>query len=224
MTDALRDLDSPDVVILANGDPPTGAALELLSSARFCVACDGAAAVARSLGREPDFAVGDGDSISNQDASALGGRFVRLAEQETNDLAKAFQFSCRRFPNAKRLVVLGAAGKREDHFLGNVSRLAGFAEEWMRTPGRPDDAIVAMVSEFGRFDVVIGERMFASKQSDAVSVFAFHAGTHVFSKGLEWPLDGVALDELWKGTLNKATGDSFTLRMDRPLVVYRPFK
>ena len=224
MMDVMSDLNPPDVVILANGDPPKGAARVLLDTAKICVACDGAVRVARLLGREPDFVVGDGDSISTEDSLALDARFVRVAEQETNDLAKAFRFSCGRFPSAGRLVILGASGGREDHFIGNISRLAGFAEEWARTPGRPVGAITALVSENGRFDVVIGERNLSACAGEAVSVFAFLPGTHVSSEGLEWALDGVELDELWKGTLNRATGERFTLRANRPLVVYRQLR
>ena len=81
--------------------------------------------------------------------------------------------------------------------------------------------MVALVSEYGRFDVVAGAREFAAHKGDAVSVFALRPGTHVVSEGLEWPLDGVALDELWKGTLNRAIGSSFRLSANMPILVYR---
>lgn len=218
--DSLRECD---LVVLANGAPPTGAALEILHSARVLVACDGAAATAHSLGREPDFVVGDGDSLPAAFVSSFGERFVRVSEQDTNDLAKAVRFACEKFPLAKTLVVIGAHGLREDHFLGNVSRLPDFAEEFARAPARPRDATVSMLTDSGRFDVVIGSRTFPARLGDPVSIFAFRPGVRASSNGLAWPLEGVSLDALWKGTLNRAEKGRFTISAESPVVVYRPF-
>ena len=220
LDDSLRECD---LAVLANGAPPTGAALDVLRSARVLVACDGAAAKARALGREPDFVVGDGDSLSASEIASLGGRFVRISEQETNDLAKAVRFACEKFPLAKSLVIIGAHGLREDHFLGNVSRLPDFAEEFARAPARPRGTTVAMLTDSGRFDVVVGSRTFPARAGDPVSIFAFRPGVNASSDGLAWPLGGVSLDALWKGTLNRAEKDRFTISAESPVVVYRPF-
>ena len=60
MADALEEL-----ALLANGAPPSHPApLTRLRTARTLVCCDGACAAARALGREPDYVVGDGDSLS----------------------------------------------------------------------------------------------------------------------------------------------------------------
>ena len=199
--------------ILANGARPEhpAARAALLSAARL-VCCDGALAKARALGREPDLVVGDGDSLTEEEKASLGARFVHIAEQETNDLDKAFRTACARY-GAAGIVILGAGGLREDHFLGNVFRLPGFAEQ------APD---VAMVTDAGVFTVVRGARTCTCRPGEPVSVFAPDPAAQAASEGLEWPLDGVPLDELWKATLNRTTGTSFTLRCDRPLLVYRP--
>ena len=222
MTELFSDIAEPDVVVLANGASPSCDALRILRDARTLVACDGAAAKASALGRSPDFVVGDGDSLSDSDRAALGDRFIHVDEQDTNDLAKSFHFSCSRFPLARTLVILGAHGLREDHFLGNVSRLPDFAEEFARTSGRPHDASIAMVTDCGRFDVVLGSRSFKTHVGEAMSVFAFRAGVKVVSEGLIWPLVDVELNALWKGTLNRADKDTVTLSTDSPVVVYRP--
>lgn len=202
-----------NVVLLANGAPPEHpVARAAFASARWLVCCDGACRTARALGREPDLVVGDGDSLAAADRAALGARWVHVAEQETNDLDKAFRAAVARY-GAADIVVLGAGGRREDHFLGNVFRLPDFA----RTA--PD---IALVTDAGVFSVATAERTFACRPGDPVSVFAPEPGTRATSEGLEWPLDGVALDALWKGTLNRTTGTAFTLRSDRPLLVYRP--
>lgn len=200
--------------ILADGAPPTHpAARAAFDAASRLVCCDGAYRKACALGRLPDLVVGDGDSLSAADRAALGERFVSIAEQETNDLDKAFRTAVARFGGAG-IVILGAGGLREDHFLGNVFRLPGFAR------AAPD---VAMVTDAGTFTVVTGARRYACRPGEAVSVFAPDPAARATSEGLEWPLDGVSLAELWRGTLNRTTGTSFRLACDRPLLVYRPF-
>lgn len=200
--------------ILADGAPPTHpAARAVFDAASRLVCCDGAYRKARALGRLPDLVVGDGDSLSAADRAALGERFVSIAEQETNDLDKAFRTAVARFGGAG-IVILGAGGLREDHFLGNVFRLPGFAR------AAPD---VTMVTDAGTFTVVTGVRRYACRPGEAVSVFAPDPAARATSEGLEWPLAGVPLAELWRGTLNRTTGTSFRLACDRPLLVYRPF-
>ena len=200
--------------ILADGAPPTHpAARAVFDAASRLVCCDGAYRKARALGRLPDLVVGDGDSLSAADRAALGERFVSIAEQETNDLDKAFRTAVARFGGAG-IVILGAGGLREDHFLGNVFRLPGFAR------AAPD---VAMVTDAGTFTVVTGARRYACRPGEAVSVFAPDPAARATSEGLEWPLAGVSFAELWRGTLNRTTGTSFRLACDRPLLVYRPF-
>lgn len=202
-----------ETAILANGALPEhpAARAALLSAARL-VCCDGALAKARVLGREPDLVVGDGDSLTAEEKASLGARFVHVAEQETNDLDKAFRTVAARYGTAG-VTILGAGGLREDHFLGNVFRLPDFAAR------APD---VEMVTDAGVFTVVRGARTYACRPGEPVSLFAPDPAARATSEGLEWPLDGVALDALWKATLNRTTGTSFTVRCDRPLLVYRP--
>jgi hypothetical protein len=53
-------------------------------------------------------------------------------------------------------------------------------------------------------------------------MFAPFPGTEVASEGLAWPLDGVNLDTLWRGTLNKIVSDAFSVQTNRPILIYRP--
>ncbi len=200
-------------VILANGALPTHpVSRALFAAAERIVCCDGALAKARALGREPDLVVGDGDSLAPAEQAALGARFVRIAEQETNDLEKAFRVAVALF-GVSGIVILGADGLREDHFLGNVFRLLRFAA------AAPE---VALVTNAGVFTVVTRVRTFACALGEPVSVFAPQAGTEVESTGLAWPLAGVDLRDLSRGTLNRTNAPAFTLKTTHPILVYLP--
>ena len=203
---------SRTVAILANGAPPQAVQQKMLFAADKLICCDGAYRVAKVLNRVPDHVVGDGDSLSGADREELGARFVLRPDQDTNDLDKAFRFACETYPD-HAVVILGASGFREDHFLGNVFRLFDFA----RRTSRP----VSLCTDHGVFEVVASERSFACAPGDAVSVFAVDPATHVTSSGLVWPLDGVAFENHFCGTLNRTSGDGFTLNPDRPILVFR---
>lgn len=193
-----------DAVILANGEFPKrgGAAWSLLAAAKRVVACDGAAdAYVKRFGRSPFAVVGDMDSLKR---CPEGSDIVRVPEQETNDLEKAVAWC--RVRGWKRLVVVGASGKREDHFLGNVFRAL--------------DLGVEMVTEFGRFVPVCGKASFRVAKGTPISVFATDPKTRAKSKGLEWPLDGVKFRNLHCATLNRASATRVSVSSDRNILVY----
>jgi len=212
-------VDTYDIAILANGAAPRHKTpLRILTEATVLICCDGAVSVAEAAGRKPDFAIGDGDSVAPADRLLLGERFVQVAEQDTNDLSKAFRFACSLHhapPESLKIAVLGATGLREDHSIGNVFRLLEFTANVPHT---------AIFTDTGSFEAVRGERCFSCNSGEPVSVFAPVPGTAVSSLGLMWPLDGVSLADLWAGTLNRTTGRSFVLRTNgKPVLVYRPY-
>lgn len=208
-------------VILASGAAPTHEIpLSHLRTADGLVACDGAWRTAVALGRMPDAVVGDGDSLGGGDReelAALGIPLVIDSEQDTNDLCKAFRHvMSKSSEDGDGIVILGATGKRDDHMIGNIFHLADFAML------EPD---VSIVTDSGVFEPLLPPgRSWPAYAGMPVSVFAPFPDTEIGSEGLEWKLDGVSLKTLWSGTLNRATGDSFSLRTNNPAIVYRPHR
>ena len=194
-----------DTVILAAGDFPRagGAAWRLLAGAKRVVCCDGAArAYRRRFKREPLAIIGDLDSLKG--GRSGGARIVHVAEQETNDLAKAVRWCAAQ--GWKRPVIVGATGKREDHTLGNVFRALAFGLE--------------IVTDHGRFVPFEGRLRLKVPAGAPVSVFAPDPTTRMTSKGLEWPLDDVKFKNLYCATLNRATGTRVVLTSTKPVSVY----
>lgn len=187
-----------DAVVLANGDFPTHATpLAILHSAPYVVCCDGAANEYLSRGFRPDAIVGDGDSLSVEYRAAAAGFFHPAADQETNDQTKAIAFLRQR--GVRRIAILGATGKREDHTLGNISLLMEYSRQGLE---------VSMVTDYGIFTPACGTRTFASHPGQQVSLFNFGA-TGLRSDGLIYPLSD--FDRWWQGTLNESTQTQLTI-------------
>ncbi len=204
--------DAAPVVILANGEfPQSDAAQRFIVDAPALVCCDGAAEKAVAFGREPDWIVGDLDSVPEALKERFRERLVRVAEQETNDLDKAFRFCVER--GWTELAILGATGLRTDHALGNISRLVDFARV---APS------IRLIDDFGVFRAALKSGTFASRPGEQISIFSFDPTQAITSQGLKYPLNSLRLPRWSTATLNEALGDSFSLEFDAesPLLLF----
>ena len=208
------------IVILAAGDFPTHhVPVQALREADFVVCCDSAYEQWSACSMKvPYVVVGDGDSLTESDRQQLGDRWLEVDEQDYNDLHKAMQWATQRFSILNsQFSILGATGKREDHTLGNISYLVTFAEEY---PG----ADIEMLTDYGRFVAIRGERTFSSFPRQQVSLFTMTPDVPIASKGLKWELDGFHARRWWQATLNEALGYVFTISSSAPLILFQTYE
>ena len=198
-------------VILADGNFPTHPVpLALLQGAHRVVCCDGAAVKLLDAGREPDWIVGDLDSLPASLRTRYTARLVVDPCQEVNDLTKAIRFC--KAQGWHDWVILGASGLREDHTLGNISLLVEHAHD---TPG------ASLVTDTGRFTPLYASGSIASHAGQRISIFSFDPATGITSRGLRYPLERLRLARWWQATLNEAQGTAFELDFNGgPLLVY----
>jgi thiamine pyrophosphokinase len=197
----------PHIVILAAGDfPQAEAPLKALREADLRICCDSAAERLVAFGMEPDAIVGDMDSLSPALRERFADRITRIREQDDNDLTKAFRHALTQQP--RRITILGATGRREDHTLGNVSLLLDYA--------RAAVCLVELLTDFGRFTAIFDTATLPSVPGQQISIFAFDNSLKITSAGLKYPTDAVVFDTLWKATLNEALSDAFTLTLSHP--------
>ena len=165
--------------------------------------------------------VGDGDSMPFQlpdhaRNQGLDVTFVRIAEQDDNDLTKATRHVLSNVDYGEQegchVDYIGATGLREDHTLGNISLLAWYMEQFPMVSFR-------MLSDQGMFLPMQGHHIFQSHPGQQVSLFSLTPHQPVTVEGLRWPINNRQLEWWWEGTLNEATGDSFEVWGGR-LVVY----
>jgi thiamine pyrophosphokinase len=113
-------------IVLAGGDPVGAHLRSSLPDDALVVAADSGVHLASALGLHVDLIVGDLDSADAavvDDAVTHGATVERHpADKDATDLELALVAACRE--GARRIVVVGGAGGRLDHFLGNVSVLA----------------------------------------------------------------------------------------------------
>ncbi len=105
-------------VILLNGDSPS--MIPSFYKDDFIVCADGAFSWAKEKGICPNVLLGDFDSLKSADG--FDGEILRFpAEKDETDAQLALDFLIEK--GVKEILVLGASGKREDHFFGNLQLL-----------------------------------------------------------------------------------------------------
>ena len=187
-----------EAVIVAGGDYPTSEqALQVLHNAPYVVCCDGAADRYIAAGKVPDAIVGDGDSISAYNRTKYATLLHIVAEQETNDQTKAVRFLLEQ--GKRRIAIVGATGRREDHTIGNISLLIEYARA---------GAQVRSFTDHGVFIPCNGDTTLKCRKGQQVSIFAITA-KNLSAEGLLYPI--YDFNNWWQGTLNECTGEQFTI-------------
>lgn len=187
-----------DAVIVAGGEYPTAPQpLEVLQSAPFVVCCDGAADRYIATGGVPDAIVGDGDSISAANREKFAQLMHVITEQESNDQTKAVRFLMER--GKRRIAIVGATGRREDHTIGNISLLIEYARAGCN---------VCSFTDHGVFIPCNGTTTHKCRKGQQVSIFSITA-KDLSAEGLLYPI--YDFTNWWQGTLNECTSEVFTI-------------
>jgi len=210
-------------VIVAHGAFPSHPLpLAALRAARRVVCCDGSVEKLEAAGFAPDWIVGDLDSLSDASRARHRDRLVAVAEQETNDLAKAFRFCVEQ--GWHDVVIVGATGLREDHTLGNLAWLADFAQTLHALDSARAGSRVVLLTDTGIFTPALASMQFRSHAGQQVSLFSFGPGVQVYAEGLKYPLDQVPFTRWWQAALNEALGEAFKLVFEGgPLLVFQTY-
>lgn len=170
------------ILVVAGGNRPDPLVVDALPPVDFCVAADGGADSARSLGLPVDAVVGDMDSISVGGLAALraAGADVQEhpADKDQTDLELAMERAAEESPD--RIVVIGLGGGRLDHALANMSVLAG--RDYGDTP------VEGLIGS-ARLSVVRRTRQLNGEPGEIVSLLPLLGRAEdVTTEGLEYPL------------------------------------
>ncbi|MCC8147130.1 MAG: thiamine diphosphokinase [Bacteroidales bacterium] len=201
-------------IILANGAfPQHKIPLSYLHSADRIICCDGAIIHLLQIGMEPDYIVGDLDSISENLKKRFSSILYHNSDQETNDLTKAVEFCVKN--DWKQITVLGATGKRDDHSIGNLSLLTDYMEE----------AEIQLLTDYGVFNPQKENSVYQSYPGQQISIFSLTPTSLFSSEHLVYALDNRPFTSWWQGTLNEALETSFSIQMNQgKALIFREYE
>ena len=201
------------VVIVANGDFPSHKVpLLILQDSGTIICCDGAANHLVKNRMEPNYILGDMDSIDDSLKNKYKEQVIELPDQNENDLRKAIQWV--EDKGVKKTAILGATGKRDDHSLANIFTLLQY----------PTPLEITMYSNYGIFSVVQSEKIFDSFTGQQISLFSTDSTIEVTSNNLKYNLNNKMLTNLYYGSLNESLDESFTLTLSHGrILVYQVF-
>jgi thiamine pyrophosphokinase len=202
-------------VIVANGEFPKHPYLhKLISKAKKLICCDGAIHKLSTYRLIPDYIIGDCDSLQILEDGILNDRIIKIPDQNTNDLTKAVNFTVQEL-KAKKIVILGATGLREDHAIANIALLAKYINFI---------AEIAIISEYGIFTVHNKSMKLPTIQGQQISFFTLDPYTTINCSELKWPLVAHQFNAWYQGTLNQTLGSYITLNTNGTTIIYRAFE
>jgi thiamine pyrophosphokinase len=190
MSNAILKSSGP-VTLLGGGQATAQDLADALTIAPELVAVDGGLLAALDFGVLPDAVIGDMDSAPPDAlAQVPDARQHRISEQYSTDFDKAL-----RHVAAPVVLGVGFCGGRVDHQLAAFHTLLVHA-------ARP----CILVAEHEVIVIAPPQLMLEMKEGETVSLFPL-VPVQGRSTGLEWPIDGLALDPARQiGTSNRALG------------------
>ena len=166
--------------------------LELaLERAPVLVAADGGAGAALKAGHSPVAVIGDFDSLTPEMRAQIPqSRLFEIHEQASTDFDKALSSI-----SSPLVLAIGFLGARVDHQLAALNTLAHYADRPCILIGQHE--VIFHVPVRLQLELASG---------DVVSLFPM-ASVQGCSSGLEWPIDGLAMEPGGRiGTSNRALG------------------
>jgi len=199
--------------LVLNGTAPDPALLRQVAGEMKVYAADGGATACLAAGVEPEFVLGDFDSV---DPESLPGhwRIVREADQNLTDFEKLLRHLP---PGLEEILILGGLGGRLDHQLSNLIVAGGFAEI-RKICFYGNEEMLCRVTP--RCDFV---REFP--QNTLLSLLALSPVHGVHATGLKWPLGNAGLGPgLGLGQSNRTEGPVHIRVQKGALWVYTAFR
>lgn len=209
-----RFITPKSILLFANGEPPSLTLFNRYKErADRLFALDGASTWLMNHGITPDLVIGDLDSV---DPSLLKNLLQHhVANQNSNDLEKALIY-CRE-KRYFEITVLGAFGKRADHFLTNLYVVKKFAPHLLIT--LVDDEQCAFICPL-KTNVELFQQT-----GKYISLFPLEESVGpIWSSGVDYPLDNEMLSITTRiGTLNRINHEHAKLYCEKgALAVFIP--
>ncbi len=202
----------PYTLVIANGEPPSAATVRTLAGGAGKIVCaDGGANVAARFRIRPDVIVGDLDSLTRRSRRKFASaEILQRTSQYATDLEKALDYCiAKKFREVK---IIGAAGKRFDHSLSNVSILRKYH-------GR---LTIRCIEAGGEFFIATKRISLGTIRGQIVSLVPLGSCVGITTRGLMYELRNGTLEVgVSEGQSNVAVASIVTITMrSGSLLVY----
>ena len=197
------------IILVLNGQIPSLKKISFFLKKYNSIICtDGAANKIIKLGIEPNYILGDLDSINNFYLEKYYDRIIELKDQNYNDLHKSLLW-CKE-KNIKHIDIIGIDGERIDHTIGNFSIIL--------------DCIsfidITIYTEYGTIYTINKERTFKNCYKKNISIFNSMPGNKITTNGLKYELNNANLKKFYTGTLNKAIENEIKIKTKDKILIY----
>ena len=184
------------IILVLNGEIPKKKNLiAYIADYNKILCADGAANTILNYDINPNFILGDLDSICAEKLKQYNGKVIDLPDQNLNDLEKILNWC---FDNDyNNINIIGFDGKRIDHTIGNFSIILRFI----------DKLNIDIITESGIFHTIKNDTIIKNLKKKYVSIFSNDSNNQISTIGLKYELKNNKLPELNSGTLNYAIKD-----------------
>lgn len=198
-------------IILANGKPPRKQVIKYLFNKDYTtlICADGGANSALRMNLNPDFIIGDLDSItkSTYNHFKTKSKIIKIFRQNDTDVEKALKLAIKKGYNEAML--LAVTGNRLDHTFCNLGIVLKFYKK-IRTKIIAENSVLTPLS---RNNIII------SIPGEIISLFGFNRQTKITTDGLKYPInrDSLPFGEK-ESTSNVSTSSEININVEGGII------
>lgn len=172
----------------------------------YVIAVDGGFASLEAIGRKPDMALGDFDSLGYVPKGLRVAQFSSHKDKSDMELA----LDRARSMHYDEVYVYGGLGRRLDHTLANLQLFALFSEKGLFVTAVDEDTSVVFITGPDTFDM-------PAVEAGTVSVFSMNDRAEgVFERGLAYELDDAVLTNRTSlGLSNELIGEAVMIGVEK---------
>lgn len=172
----------------------------------YVIAVDGGFASLEAIGRKPDMALGDFDSLGYVPKGLRVAQFSSHKDKSDMELA----LDRARSMHYDEVYVYGGLGRRLDHTLANLQLFALFSEKGLFVTAVDEDTSVVFITGPDTFEM-------PAVEAGTVSVFSMNDRAEgVFERGLAYELDDAVLTNRTSlGLSNELIGEAVMIGVEK---------
>ena len=197
------------IILVLNGElPKKDHLISKVEKYDKILCADGSANFLISNGINPDFILGDLDSVHKDTLRNYKGNIINLPNQNLNDLEKILLWAMKQ--KIKNIDIIGMDGKRIDHTIGNFSVILKYIKKMK----------INIFTQSGIFYTINLSKVFNNVKNNYISIFSNDLNTLISSEGLKFELENKNLPELNSGTLNYAIKNKVTINSNDSILLF----